>query len=107
MGVGNLGVNRSIKATLLLLLFVFALGAQAAHQIYTPAKPAKECGAISEKTILYGMLRSERAEAWMLEDKYLEALKDCQEVINAQRENAAAWTVRAEVLIALGKADEA
>ena len=67
----------------------------------------KECGVISETTILYGMLRSERAEAWMLCDKFLEALKDCQEVINAQRENAAAWTVRAEVLIALGKAEEA
>lgn len=67
----------------------------------------KDSGTISEKTVLYGMLRSERAEAWMLSDKYLEALKDCQEVINAQRENAAAWTVRAEVLIALGKAEEA
>jgi Flp pilus assembly protein TadD len=67
----------------------------------------KESSKISEKTVLYGMLRTERAEAWMLSDKYLEALKDCQEVINAQRENAAAWTVRAEVLIALGKAEEA
>jgi len=67
----------------------------------------KDCGTISENTVLYGMLRSERAEAWMLTDKFLEALKDCQEVINAQRENAAAWTVRAEVLIALGKAEEA
>ena len=67
----------------------------------------KDCGTISEKTVLYGMLRSERAEAWMLSDKFLEALKDCQDVISAQRENAAAWTVRAEVLIALGKAEEA
>ena len=67
----------------------------------------KACGTISEKTVLYGMLRSERAEAWMLCDKFLEALKDCQEVINSQRENAGAWTVRAEVLIALGKAEEA
>ena len=46
MGVGNLGIRRCLKATLLLLLFVFALSAQAAHQMDTPAKPLKECGAV-------------------------------------------------------------
>ena len=43
---GNVSTNRSLKATLLLSLFVFALGAQAAHQIGTPAKAPKECGAV-------------------------------------------------------------
>lgn len=67
----------------------------------------KESGKIDQNTVLFGMLRSERAEAWMLCDKFLEALKDCQDVLNHQCENAAAWTVRAEVMIALGKAEEA
>ena len=46
MRAGKLHAYRALKATLLLLLFIFALGAQAVHQIETPAKPAKECGAI-------------------------------------------------------------
>ena len=39
--------------------------------------------------------------------KYLHALKDCEDVISAQPENATAWTVRAEILIVLDKAEEA
>ena len=62
---------------------------------------------VPEKTPLYAMVRCERAEAWMLSQKYLEALKDCGDVINAQEENATAWTIRAEILIAMGKAEEA
>jgi tetratricopeptide (TPR) repeat protein len=67
----------------------------------------KETGLIPTRCPLFEMLRTERAEAWLLSKKYLEALKDCQEVILIQRENATAWTVRAEVLAALGKPEEA
>jgi len=43
----------------------------------------------------------------MLSQDFIRALKDCEDVIAAQSENATAWTVRAEILIALDKAHEA
>ena len=67
----------------------------------------KEKTLVPEKTHLYAMVRCERAEAWMLSQKYHQALKDCEDVISAQPENSTAWTVRAEILIALDKAQEA
>lgn len=67
----------------------------------------KESGRLPPQAPLYGQLRTERAEAFLLSRKFMEALKDCDDVLKAQQENATAWSVRAEILIALGKADEA
>jgi tetratricopeptide (TPR) repeat protein len=62
----------------------------------------KDSGFIPPLAPLYGLLRTERAEAHLLRKKFLEASKDCQEVINAQTENASAWSVRSEILVACG-----
>jgi tetratricopeptide (TPR) repeat protein len=67
----------------------------------------KESGEVPEGARLFSALRTERAEAWLLSKKFLEALKDCQAVINVDTENATAWAIRSEVLVAMGKADEA
>ena len=67
----------------------------------------EESGSLMNKAPLYTMLRTERAEAYLLSKKYLDALKDCQEVILVQKENASAWTVRADILVALGKVEDA
>jgi len=67
----------------------------------------KESGRVPLQAPLFGQLRTERAEAFLLCKKYMEALRDCDEVLKAQQENATAWSVRAEILIALGQADEA
>jgi len=53
------------------------------------------------------MLRTERAEAWLLSGQFSEAQKDCKEVIVAQPENVTAWVVRAEILVATDKAEQA
>lgn len=66
----------------------------------------KESGRLPSKAPLFGIIRTERAEAFLLSKKYSEALHDCKEVLDFQPENAPAWSVRAEILIALGKADE-
>jgi len=67
----------------------------------------KESGVVPPQAPLFGQLRTERAEAFLLSRKYMEALKDCDEVLKSQEENATAWSVRAEILIALGKAEDA
>ena len=67
----------------------------------------EESGDVPRRSPLFISLKTERAEAWLLLRGYAEAMKDCQDVIDADSENATAWTLRAEVLIALGKADEA
>jgi DnaJ family protein C protein 7 len=67
----------------------------------------KESGEVPKGAPLFGALRTERAEALLLSKKFSEALKDCQAVINADTENATAWAIRAEVLVAMGRADEA
>lgn len=56
---------------------------------------------------LFAMLRTERAECFLLSTQFLFALKDCQEVVSDHREYAPAWIVRSEVLLALGKAEDA
>jgi len=66
-----------------------------------------ESGEVPNRATLFGALRTERAEALLLSKKYLDALKDCQDVIYANTENATAWAVRAEVLVATGNTDEA
>lgn len=67
----------------------------------------KESGDVPAKAPLYGILRTERAEAFLLSKCYQEALKDCDDVLMAQTENAGACSVRAEILISMGKAEEA
>lgn len=67
----------------------------------------KLSGEVPVKSHLYGMLRTERAEAWLLSGQFSEAQKDCKEVIVAQPENATAWVVRAEILVATDKAEQA
>jgi tetratricopeptide (TPR) repeat protein len=67
----------------------------------------KESGDVPAKAPLYGILRTERAEAFLLSKCYQEALKDCNDVLMAQNENAGACSVRAEILISMGKAEEA
>jgi tetratricopeptide (TPR) repeat protein len=66
-----------------------------------------ESGEVPEGSPLFSALRTERAEAWLLSKKFSEALKDCQAVINVDTENATAWAIRSEVLVAMGKANEA
>lgn len=56
---------------------------------------------------LLAMLKTGRAEGYLLAKQYLSALKECQEVISARHEHDQAWIVRSEVLIALGRAAEA
>jgi tetratricopeptide (TPR) repeat protein len=67
----------------------------------------KDSGNLPQRTPLFGALRTERAEAYLLCNKYVDACKDCQEVINSQPEQATAWSVRADILIALGEAEQA
>jgi tetratricopeptide (TPR) repeat protein len=56
---------------------------------------------------LFAALRTGRSESHLLAHQYLQALKDCQEVVTVRREYAPAWIVRSEVLIALGKVQDA
>jgi tetratricopeptide (TPR) repeat protein len=67
----------------------------------------KESEPLPPKAPLFAKLRTERAEAYLLSMQFLFALKDCQEVVSVRKEHAAAWVVRSEVLIALGKAEDA
>jgi tetratricopeptide (TPR) repeat protein len=56
---------------------------------------------------LFAALRTGRSESHLLAHQFLQALKDCQEVVTVRREYAPAWIVRSEVLIALGKVQDA
>jgi tetratricopeptide (TPR) repeat protein len=67
----------------------------------------KVSGEVPKGAPLFSALRTERAEAWLLSKKYLAALEDCHAVINVDTENATAWAIRSEVLVTMGKADEA
>ena len=67
----------------------------------------KESASVPFKAPLYGILRTERAEAYLLCKKYQEALRDCEAVLTAQPENAPAWSVRADIMISTGAAQEA
>lgn len=67
----------------------------------------KECGPLPPAVTLFAMLRTERAQSYLLSQQFLYALQDCQEAVNACREYAPAWVIRAEVMVALGKAEEA
>ena len=67
----------------------------------------KDSGNVPSQTPLFSSLRIERAEGYLLCNRYVDACKDCQEVINAQPEHATAWSVRADILVALGESDQA
>jgi tetratricopeptide (TPR) repeat protein len=67
----------------------------------------KESGDVPAKAPLYGILRTERAESFLLSKCFEEALRDCDDVLDAQNQNATAYSVRAEILISMGKAEEA
>ena len=67
----------------------------------------KECGPLPPAVTLFAMLRTERAQSYLLSQQFLYALQDCQEVVNSCHEYAPAWVIRAEVMVALGKAEEA
>jgi tetratricopeptide (TPR) repeat protein len=67
----------------------------------------KVSGEVPKGAPLFSVLRTERAEAWLLSKKFLAALEDCYAVINVDTENATAWAIRSEVLVTMGKADEA
>lgn len=56
---------------------------------------------------LFGILRKERAEAYIMSRNFVQALKDCQEVINFRPNYSPVWLLRSEVLIFLGKAEDA
>lgn len=57
-------------------------------------------GPVPPKAPLYSIIRLERAEANLLRREFDDALKDCAEVIDMNKENATAWTIRADVLVA-------
>jgi tetratricopeptide (TPR) repeat protein len=67
----------------------------------------KDSGTLPSKTPLFSALRVERAEAYLFCNKYVDACKDCQEVITSQPEHATAWSVRGDILLALGEAEQA
>ncbi|GKY92469.1 hypothetical protein MPSEU_000217300 [Mayamaea pseudoterrestris] len=71
------------------------------------AQAIKDSGNVPPQTPLFGSLRIERAEAYLLCNRYVDACKDCQEVINSQPEHATAWSVRADILVALGEPEQA
>jgi hypothetical protein len=56
---------------------------------------------------MFAILRKERAEAFILSRNFVDALYDCQEVIKYQRDYAPVWILRAEILLFLGKPEEA
>lgn len=70
-------------------------------------KAMQTSGPIPTRCPLFEILRLERAEAYLLSRQFVQALKDCQEVLLIHDQNATAWTTRAEILVALGKTKEA
>ena len=68
---------------------------------------AMETKGIPKEAPLCGMLLTERAEAYLLSQKYDEALSDCNEAIAIKSDNMTAWTVKIEVYFSTGKLQEA
>lgn len=67
----------------------------------------EECNQIPKKSPLNILLHIERADALYEDGKYLESLKDIQDVFAVSQDNVSAWVIRANVLVALGKPQEA
>jgi tetratricopeptide (TPR) repeat protein len=65
------------------------------------------CEPVPPKSMLFSKLRTDRANCLLHRLQYLPALNECNDVIEVQREYAPIWVVRSEVLMALGKVDEA
>lgn len=70
-------------------------------------KAIEECGKIPSQAPIYSILRVERADAYLHNAEYSEALRDCQDVFTVDHRHSSAWIIRSAVLIALGKAGEA
>ena len=58
-------------------------------------------------TALFCLLKIGKAEALLLSKQYREALGDCLDAVDSQPENAEAWALKAEIMICLGKAQDA
>ncbi len=67
----------------------------------------RECEPLPPKSLLFSLLRVDRANNSLLMHKHLDVLQDCKEVIDVNREFAPIWIIRADVLLAMGKETEA
>ena len=67
----------------------------------------RACEPLPTKSMLFSMLRVERAHNSLQMQKHLDVLQDCQEVININGEFTPVRIIRSEVLIAQGKSDVA
>jgi len=67
----------------------------------------KESANIPPAAPLYSSIRVGRADARFRQGKYMEALRDVEEVLAQNKEHSSAWIIRAEVLSASGKVGQA
>lgn len=67
----------------------------------------RACEPLPTKSMLFSMLRVERAHNSLQMQKHLDVLQDCQEVININGEFTPVRIIRSEVLLAQGKSDVA
>ena len=65
------------------------------------------CEPLPPKSLLFSLLRVDRANNSLLMHKHLDVLQDCKEVIDVNREFSPIWIIRADVLLAIGKVTEA
>jgi tetratricopeptide (TPR) repeat protein len=67
----------------------------------------RACEPLPSQSMLFSMLRVDRAHNSLQMQKYLDVLQDCQEVIDVNAEFVPVWIIRSDVLLAQGKSDEA
>ncbi|GAX20000.1 hypothetical protein FisN_1Lh526 [Fistulifera solaris] len=67
----------------------------------------KDCEDLPSKSPLLITLRCERAESYLRNRRFSDALQDCQDVLEISKTHVQTWIVRTDVLAALGKEKEA
>lgn len=67
----------------------------------------KDCEALPDTSPLVIGIRCERAESYLRNKRFLEALKDCQDTLEMSKEHVKSWIIRTDVLTALGKENDA
>ena len=67
----------------------------------------RACEPLPTKSMLFSLIRVDRAHNSLQMQKHLDVLQHCQEVIDINRKFIPIWIIRSEVLLALGKSDEA
>lgn len=76
-----------------------------ANLLFTKAIELSE--PVPSKSVLFSKLRADNAKCLLHMMEYPSALKLCHDITDVQGENALAWVIRSEVLMATGKEEEA